>query len=84
MTQEEKADIIQKEDCCVVWNGGCPNVRIGAMKMAKWKDETMQKVLQEAYDTAYERESRLPSEQWRGEQDMVLAIAESLGVKINI
>ena len=39
MTNEKKAEEIQANDVCCVWNGGCPNVRNGAMKMAQWKDE---------------------------------------------
>lgn len=39
MTIEEKAKEIQANDACCVWNGGCPNVRCGALKMAEWKDE---------------------------------------------
>lgn len=39
MTNEEKAKEIQANDVCCVWNGGCPNVRNGALKMARWKDE---------------------------------------------
>lgn len=41
MTNEEKAREIQANDVCCVWNGGCPNVRNGAMKMAQWKDEQL-------------------------------------------
>lgn len=45
MTNEEKAREIQANDVCCVWNGGCPNVRSGAMKMAQWKDEQFSKFL---------------------------------------
>jgi hypothetical protein len=45
MTNEEKAKEIQANDVCCVWNGGCPNVRSGAMKMAQWKDEQFSKFL---------------------------------------
>ena len=45
MTNEEKAKEIQANDVCCVWNGGCPNVRNGAIEMAQWKDEQ--------YKTAY-------------------------------
>ena len=41
MTDLEKAKEIQKNDVCVCWNGGCPNVCNGAMKMAAWKQEQM-------------------------------------------
>lgn len=41
MTDLEKAKEIQKNDVCLCWNGGCPNVRDGAMKMAAWKQEQM-------------------------------------------
>ena len=45
MTNEEKALEIQHNDPCCVWNNGCPNVRIGAMKMAQWKDEQFKHLL---------------------------------------
>lgn len=45
MTNAEKAREIQANDVCCVWNGGCPNVRNGAMKMAQWKDEQFYKFL---------------------------------------
>ena len=44
MTNEEKAREIQANDVCCVWNGGCPNVRSGAMKMAQWKDEQVKQI----------------------------------------
>lgn len=45
MTNEEKALEIQHNDPCCVWNEGCPNVRNGAMKMARWKDEQFKHLL---------------------------------------
>ena len=46
MTQEEKALEIQHNDPYCVWNGGCPNVRRGAIQMAQWKDEQLSKYLE--------------------------------------
>lgn len=48
MTNEEKAREIQANDVCCVWNGGCPNVRSGAMKMAQWKDEQLEQTRKDA------------------------------------
>ncbi len=45
MTNEQKAREIQANDVCCVWNGGCPNVRSGAIKMAHWKDEQVKQLL---------------------------------------
>lgn len=50
MNDEEKAREIQANDVCCVWNGGCPNVRSGAMKMAKWKDEQFKQQLNSLKD----------------------------------
>ena len=38
LENELKAIQLQSEDCCQMWNHGCPNVKNGAMKMAEWKD----------------------------------------------
>ena len=47
MTTEEKAIELQKNDVCVVWNDGCPNVREAALRMAKWKDKQFEDVKDE-------------------------------------
>lgn len=35
LENELKAIQLQSEDCCQMWIHGCPNVKYGAMKMAK-------------------------------------------------
>lgn len=47
MTNEEKSKEIQTKDPCQVWIGGCPNVYVAAMEMAKWKDEYYKLLLME-------------------------------------
>lgn len=44
----------------------------------------MEDEMQRLYDEAYEREQRLIPDQWRGECDMILVVANRLGIKINI
>ena len=41
MTNEEKAKELQRADVCMVWDGGCPNFREAALKMAEWKEQQM-------------------------------------------
>ena len=50
MTNEEKAQEIKSKDPCQVWIGGCPNVYVAAMEMAKWKDDTVKAVILDYYE----------------------------------
>ena len=54
MTNEEKAREIQANDVCCVWNGGCPNVRIGVLEAMQWKDEQFEAEKQALIDKACE------------------------------
>ena len=51
---EERAREIQANDVCCVWNGGCPNVRIGALEAMRWKDEQFEVEKQQWIDRACE------------------------------
>lgn len=63
MNNEEKALEIQHNDPCCVWNDGCPNVRNGAMKMARWKDEQFKQFLQVIYSKTLSIEKDVVIEQ---------------------
>lgn len=55
MTNEEKAIELQRNDVCVIWNNGCPNVREAALKMAEWKDRQFKDIKADAKkELAYE------------------------------